>query len=118
MKLLALLLVSLAALCCTFNARAATFDATITWTDNSTNESGFRIYRKTGATGTYAQIGQVGPNITSFIDPGLTPNTTYFYQIGAFNSIDEKKGPEASAVTGAPTDAAPGAPTIIFIYKP
>src|SRR5205807_1650733 len=38
---------------------------TLTWTDNSTNEDGFAIERKTGTTGTYAQIATVGPRVTS-----------------------------------------------------
>lgn len=99
-------------------ADAATFDATITWSSASTNESGFKIYRKLGATGTYAVVGQTAANVTTYTDLGLVENATYFYQIGAFNSINELKGPEASGTTGSPVNSPPGAPTIIFIYKP
>src|SRR5207249_5183944 len=35
----------------------------LSWTDNSGDESGFKIQRKTGATGTYAQIKQTGANV-------------------------------------------------------
>ena len=58
---------------------------TLTWTDNSTNEDGFAIERKTGPTGTFAQIGTVGSNVTSYIDSALASLTTYCYRIVAFN---------------------------------
>src|SRR5437667_1779439 len=58
---------------------------TLTWTDNSTNEAGFAIERKTGPTGTFAQIGTVGSNVTSYIDSALASLTTYCYRIAAFN---------------------------------
>src|SRR5207249_10546019 len=38
----------------------------LSWTDNSGNESGFKIQRKQGATGTYADIGTTVANITSY----------------------------------------------------
>ncbi|MGA2533810.1 MAG: SBBP repeat-containing protein [Candidatus Aminicenantales bacterium] len=59
----------------------------IAWTDRSTNENGFRIERKTGDAGTWAQIGSVGPNITTFPDPGRAEGTTYVYRVRAFNTI-------------------------------
>ena len=59
----------------------------IAWTDRSTVEDGFRIERKTGDAGTWAQIGTVGPNITTFPDPGRTEGTSYFYRVRAFNAI-------------------------------
>ena len=58
---------------------------TLTWTDNSTNEDGFAIERKTGSTGTFAQIGTVGPNVTSYIDARVASATTYCYRVLAFN---------------------------------
>jgi uncharacterized repeat protein (TIGR02543 family) len=59
---------------------------TITWSDKSTNEAGFRVERKTGTTGTYTQIAQVSANITSFIDSTVTAGTTYCYRVRAFNT--------------------------------
>ena len=59
----------------------------IAWTDRSTNENGFRIERKTGQAGTWAQIGSVGPNVTTFPDPGRTEGTTYVYRVRAFNAV-------------------------------
>jgi len=58
---------------------------TITWTDNSDNEFGFKIERRQGATGTFNQIATVGPDITSYTDFSLTDETTYCYRVRAFN---------------------------------
>lgn len=99
-------------------AQAVTFDATITWSCACTNETGFHVYRKLGAAGTYALVGTTAPNVTTFTDPGLADSSTYFYQIGAFNTVNEVKGPEAAGTTGGSVNGVPGAPTIIFIFKP
>lgn len=59
----------------------------LSWTDNSNNESGFRIERcKNANCSNYAQIAQVGANVTTFADTGLTKNTTYRYRVRAFNA--------------------------------
>ena len=67
---------------------AAVFSATridLSWTDNSSNEDGFRIERKTGAGGTWAEIATVGANTTSYNSTGLSGSTNYFYRIRAYN---------------------------------
>jgi fibronectin type 3 domain-containing protein len=61
-------------------------ELTLSWIDTSSNETGFRVERKTEATGTYARIADVTANTTSFKDSGLFSGTTYFYRIAAFNS--------------------------------
>jgi titin len=64
----------------------STSQITLNWTDNSTNETGFKIERKTGATGTYALIATVGANVVTYSNTGLTVNTTYYYRIYAYNA--------------------------------
>ena len=56
----------------------------LTWTDNATNEQGFKIDRKTG-NGNYALIDSVNADITNYADTSLTPNTTYTYRVYAYN---------------------------------
>jgi hypothetical protein len=59
----------------------------LSWTDNSGNESGFKIERCKGTNCTnYAEIAQVGANVTSFANTGLTKNTSYRYRVRAFNA--------------------------------
>jgi hypothetical protein len=57
----------------------------LSWTDNSNNEQGFKIERATTANGTYTTVGVTAPNITQFVDSGLTDNTQYFYKVSALN---------------------------------
>jgi transcriptional regulator CtsR len=72
----------------------------LTWDDNSTTESGFKIERKTGVTGTYAEIAAVGANVTSFSNTGLLLNTKYFYRVRIFNAtLTSAYSGEASATT-------------------
>jgi alpha-tubulin suppressor-like RCC1 family protein len=56
------------------------------WSDNSTNETGFRIERKTGSSGVYASIATVGAGSTTYSDIGLAWGTQYFYRVYATNS--------------------------------
>lgn len=51
--------------------------ATLHWTDNSSNEDGFEIDRKIGASGTYITIGYTGANQTSYYDNDIE---TYYGQ--------------------------------------
>ncbi len=58
----------------------------LSWIDNATNETGFKIERKT-ATGAFAIIESTPTDITTFSDIGLTPNTTYTYRIRSYNLV-------------------------------
>jgi hypothetical protein len=64
---------------------ASATQVNLAWKDNSNNESGFLIERKTGAGGTYAQVAQVGPNETTYMDTALAAATTYVYRVRAAN---------------------------------
>ncbi len=58
----------------------------LSWTDNSNNETGFKIDRKTGTSGTFAQIASVGAGATTYTDSTVTAGTNYCYRVYAFNS--------------------------------
>ncbi len=58
----------------------------LSWTDNSNNEDGFKIERKTTVSGTYSEIAQVGPNVTSYNSIGLSGGTQYCYRVRAYNA--------------------------------
>jgi len=58
----------------------------LSWADNSSNETGFKIERKTGAAGTYSQITTTSTNATSYNDTGLAAGTIYYYRVRAYNS--------------------------------
>lgn len=63
----------------------STSQINISWTDNSSNETGFRIERKTGSGGTYSEVTTVGANVTSFNNTGLSASTAYYYRVRAYN---------------------------------
>jgi hypothetical protein len=78
----------------------------LVWSDNSADETGFKIERKTG-TGAFAQIATVGPNVTAYTNGGLSASTTYVYRVRGYNaSGNSPYSNEASATTGAPGSAA------------
>lgn len=58
---------------------------TLNWTDNSTNETGFKIERKSG-TGNYTQIASANADITAYLDNSIIPSSTYTYRLLAYNS--------------------------------
>jgi hypothetical protein len=62
---------------------------TISWTDNSGDESGFNVQRKTGATGTYSTIATTAANVTSRDDTAVTDGTLYYYRVNATNAAGE-----------------------------
>lgn len=59
----------------------------LSWTDNSGDESGFRIERcKNPNCTSFVQIAQVGANVTTFADTTVNRNTSYNYRVRAFNA--------------------------------
>ena len=57
---------------------------TLNWRDNSNNESGFFIERAPKSTGVFSQVGQVGANVTTFVQ--TVPRATYLYRVQAFDA--------------------------------
>ena len=58
---------------------------TLTWMDNSTNETGFEIYRSTDNI-TFTKIATTSANATSYTASGLTISTLYYWKVDAVNS--------------------------------
>ncbi|MDZ7269295.1 MAG: S8 family serine peptidase, partial [candidate division KSB1 bacterium] len=72
----------------------------LAWTDNSTNETGFKIERATTSGGPYTQIATTAANVTTYSNTGLSPSTTYYYRVRATNEGgDSGYSNEASATT-------------------
>lgn len=71
----------------------------LSWQDNSGNESGFRIERKTNAGGAFASIASVGAGVTSHTDAGPFVNgNVYYYRVIATGAAgDSAASNEASA---------------------
>jgi len=70
------------------HASATASQLTLTWDDNSTNETGFSVERSTGATGTFEEIGVTAPNVTTYVDIAIADATMYCYRVRAFDATD------------------------------
>ncbi|HEY3311605.1 MAG TPA: S8 family serine peptidase [Anaerolineales bacterium] len=57
----------------------------VNWTDNSTNETGFLVYRSTDGVN-YTLMTTVGPNVTTYNALGLATNTTYYWRVMAIGA--------------------------------
>jgi len=68
----------------------------LTWNDNSGNEEGYRIYRNGSS------VGQVGANVTSYQDTGLSPNTSYSYYVRAYRGSIESDSSNTVNITTPP----------------
>lgn len=87
----------------------------VSWTDGSVEEIGFRIRRREGTTGSWVTLPDVPANSTSFVDTGLTPNTTYYYRVasvGPGGTTTSAFIPTLANVIGATTAQAPGTDTV------
>jgi subtilisin len=72
----------------------------LTWTDNASNETGFKIERCKGSTCTnFTQIATVGPGITSYQNTGLASNTTYRFRVRAYNAAGNSAYSNIAAAT-------------------
>src|SRR5207249_2193257 len=72
----------------------------LAWTDNATNEDGFRIERCAGAgCAVFTEIATVGANVTTYQNTGLAFNTSYTYRVRAYNGA----GPSAYSNTATAT---------------
>lgn len=90
-------------------ACAATF--TLSWTDNSDNEDGFRVERKLGQQGTYAEVGTTAPNINTLVD--VTPDQQlYCYRVKSFNAVGDSPPSNEACATAVVPPLSPSTITI------
>jgi hypothetical protein len=71
-------------------------DYVLSWSDNSTNEAGFRIEYSTDGT-TWTSAGTVGPGVTSASIPGPPYDQTVFWRVIAYNGAGESLGSPTSS---------------------
>jgi predicted phage tail protein len=76
----------------------------LNWRDNSTNESGFKIERCQGSgCSNFAQIAQVGANVTSYNDTTVTAGVSYSYRVRAFNTAGNSAYSNTATATPSPS---------------
>lgn len=93
--------------------------------DDTTNETGYRIYKWDGVGFTY--LASVGADVTSYTDTGLNCLADYFYKVTSYNDYGESAQTDwvTSKTTGClppafnkaiPSSGATGQPTNIVLY--
>lgn len=75
----------------------------LSWQDNSSSESGFRIERSLGGS-SFVEIAQTNADVSVFTDVGLASGTTYHYRVAAFNQSGDSL---YTNVDSASTDSTP-----------
>jgi hypothetical protein len=70
----------------------------LAWVDNSADETGFEIERRTG-TGDWTRLAIVAANVTRFGDLEVTPGTTYTYRVRAVNDMGASAWSNEAVVT-------------------
>ena len=76
----------------------------VSWS-SVTGATGYRVYRSTSSSGTYSQVGTTSS--ASYTDNSLTPGTTYYYMVSAYNSAGESSKSSyayAATVLAAPSN--------------
>ncbi|NNJ10045.1 peptidoglycan DD-metalloendopeptidase family protein [Chloroflexales bacterium ZM16-3] len=87
------------------------YGVSLSWQDNASNESGYRIYRWNGSG--WPLYASLGPDVTSFTDSGLLCNQGYSYRLAVFNDAGEVfvDGWIDGFTTACQTAPLPAAPT-------
>lgn len=62
----------------------------LNWTDNSSNEQGFKIYRSDDGK-KFAFIGKTPENVETYTDTEIVEGEEYWYQVAAYNYVGESE---------------------------
>ena len=68
----------------TLTSSASGKTVSLTWTDSSTDETGFKVLRKDSLTGSYSTITTTSADATSYSDT-VTAAGSYWYRVSATN---------------------------------
>lgn len=81
----------------------------LTWSDNSNNETGFKLERRQSGSGLdYAPLATVGVNVLTFRDTTVVAGNAYYYRVRAYNGVGLSDYSQKWVTIGVPS-----APTAI-----
>jgi titin len=84
----------------------------LSWTDNASTETQYRIERCAGTGCTnFAQIASVGANVTTYQNTGLVSLTTYSYRVRAWDGDNHSAYGNVVAAATPPAPGSPAAPS-------
>lgn len=72
----------------------------LSWTDNSTDETGFKIYSSRDGN-TWTLLGTVGADVTTVDNTGLRRNASYFYKVEAYDAVGDSADSNVASTTTA-----------------
>lgn len=79
---------------------------TVTWDDNSTNETGFLVERSVNGQ-SFEKIGSVGANVVTFVDSSVSSDTSYSYRVAAVRDSNQSEYSNLATIKTAPETVAP-----------
>ena len=79
----------------------------LTWTDNSDNETGFKIQRSPNGVATWALVTTAGEGTTLYDDQGLSSSTTYYYRVCATSSLADSDWSNTAFAATPPIGGSP-----------
>ena len=88
----------------------------LTWKDNSDNEAGFEVERKTDTTA-FLREATTGPNATAYDDGATVPSTVYTYRVRAVNSLGSSDYTNEVTIAASALAPAPKAPSDLIVVS-
>jgi hypothetical protein len=74
-----------------------TVDVRLNWTDNSSDEDGFHVYRGVNG-GPMLLLATVAANVTTYLDTNAPAGSTLAYRVNAYNSFGQSPGSNVASV--------------------
>jgi hypothetical protein len=90
-------------------AAASSTQINLAWTDNSTNETGFKVERALSSAGPWTYIGSTAS--TGYGASGLAASTLYYFRVQAYNSYGNSAYSNTAWATTQGTTSVPSAPS-------
>jgi hypothetical protein len=92
---------------------ASSSQINLSWTDNSSDESDFRLERSLNGSSGWTQIHIAAANHPSYSNTGLSACTTYYYRVRAYRWYDELYSAYSNTASAKTICPIPQSPTLI-----
>jgi subtilisin family serine protease len=83
----------------------------LSWTDNSADESGFKVERSTDGVN-FTQVGTTAAGVRTYSATGLTASTNYAFRVRAYNANGDSAYSNAATATTQAAPTIPAVPTL------